>query len=387
MTQDLGDTAIATPVAQRLRRWRQRSLPVIVWVLAVVAAGVLAQRQGRYIDAVGIVERHDVAVAPLVDGTVHSLSVDLFDYVDAGQTLALMDDTLVTAELMVAEAELARLGTALERENNRLEFDVAAQLAGDLNELRRFMVNEETARLDYLDRIVQRETDQVTLQRLGILLERQQGLVKERIIDADTYDATRLEYQALETQLAENEAAIALAQTRVEQAARRRTDRERQRLADADAARFLMPIAEAIAVQEACIEEIRDRRMKLVLKTPLAGQVSSIVHRTGETVLAGDPLLTITDPASARVLAYVDERFAHRLRPGMNVELRSQRPARDIILAKVTKVGAQIDPFPMRLWRSPLVTQWGRPVIIGNIPADRFLPGEALQLRVLLQTQ
>jgi multidrug resistance efflux pump len=359
----------------------------MVWVAAICVAVILASRQQTYIDGVGIVEPRVVAVAPLVDGTVHSIGVDLFDTVTVGQTLAVMDDTLVTAELMTAQAELTRLGTAIRQENHRLELELAARSMDEVNDLRRFVLNEEAASLDYMDRVVQQKSDEVTLTRLALLMGRQKGLVQENILDEDAYDDVRLRHDALETRIRENVAVIEASRQRLNEATARRESRSATQISQTDVATLLSPLQEAVAVQQATINEITRRSEQLVLRAPLAGQVANIIHRPGETVLSGQALLTISDPDAARVIAYVDEGAAHDVEIGADVELRSRGAVNQIAMARIVKTAPQIQEMPQRLWRNPISAQWGRSFLVGEISAaasEAFLPGEIVDVRFAL---
>jgi len=72
---------IKTPLSRLFMLWRKRFLPVLIWGTAVAVAVVLVQRQRVYVDAVGIAEAKTTYVAPLFDGTVQSLAVDVLDEV------------------------------------------------------------------------------------------------------------------------------------------------------------------------------------------------------------------------------------------------------------------------------------------------------------------
>ncbi len=382
MTQDIARPEISAPMHRRFRLWRQRFLPVLVWAAAIGITLVLVRQERGLIMAVGTVESRNVIVAPLVDGTVHGLSVDLLDGVESGQVVALMDDTLVTAELRTSEAELSRLSMLLERENSRLELEVSSLALDGLDDMRRFMLNEETARLDLLDRRVQQESAEVELQRLSVMLKRQEALVKEQVVEQATYDELLLRHEALRTEIEGNKAAIAMEQTRVDEAAERHAELKKQPVFNIDIANYLMPLKESIAVQETIIEEIKERRMMLALRAPLAGQIAMIVRRTGEMAIAGEPVVMIAGAASTRVIAYVGESAARDLKPGSEVTIRSRRSPKHVAMAKVVKVGTQIEEMPLRLCRSPLMAEWGFPMLIGDVPAGTFLPGELLDLQI-----
>lgn len=149
-----------------------------------------------------------------------------------------------------------------------------------------------------------------------------------------------------------------------------------------DARDFLAPIRQALNVQEALISGIKQRRAMLVLTAPVSGQISRIFHHPGETVLAGDPILAMTDTSSQRVLAYVDERSAGQIQEGSEVRLQSQGRPERIATARVARAGTAFQELPISLRLTPILPEWGFPVLIGDIPRGVFLPGERLSVRI-----
>ncbi len=375
---------VQTSIGRRFRLWRQQFLPIMVWSLAVAACVVLAKRQAQYIDAVGIVEVRNVVVAPLIDGTIHGMSVDVLDLVHSGDVVALMDDTLVKSELMVAEAELGRLDAELQAESARIDLELANSNRDAMIDMRRLALDEEEARLEHLDRLISQETDRVTLQRLELRVARQKSLTAEMIDDESVYDETRLLHDALKTQIEENEAAIRLARVNIDTAKARRAEAETLGVAVA-ANNFLAPFSEALTVQHKRIEEIKNRSIMLTLKAPMSGQVSTLFHRTGETVLSGDPVMLISDTSSQRILAYVDQSSARKIKVDTEVEIHSRGYPTQIAQAKVVKVGSTIEEYPLALKGNSLMTRRGLPLLVTPLKADVFIPGEILDLRIKVE--
>jgi multidrug resistance efflux pump len=375
---------IHTPAKIRFRLWRQRVLPFLVWVLAVGVVLFLSARQPEYIDALGVVEPRVVSVSPVFVGAVQSISVDIFDEVASGDPVALMDNTLVTAELVTAEAELARLRLSIEQQNVAIEATAAAQAVNEANDLRRYIVNEDIAQLDYLDRLVQQETDRVSLQRLEVLFAEDAGLLAGGAIGSRTYAEALFQRDVLETKVRENEAVLALAKEQYETTSARRVGFEASLPSGLPLVDRLIPLSEELAVQEARINEIRERRRLLVLRSPLSGKVASINRRSGETVMSGEAILTIVDSVSTRVLAYVNEEEAHNVHVGDTVEVFPHSRSGQAVKARVAKIASQIEELPIRIWRSPIQSQWGLPILIDGVSADQFFPGEMVDIRLML---
>jgi HlyD family secretion protein len=373
---------IRTPFLRLLALWRRRYLPLAIWGVAIVAAIALAKEQRVYVDAPGIVEAQTAFVTPLMDGTVRSLAVDILDPVEVGQVVAVMDDTIILSELMVAEAELIRVRAQLEAESERLEQTQNIEQASVQSDLRRFVLNEEEARLEHLDRMIEHETDQVSLERLAIQLKREAALREQLLLDDAAYDETRLRYETLETKIEKDERAIALAEKNIATAAERRKSQESMDTESAETDALLRALQADIAAQEARVSLVQEQRRSLALIAPVAGQVAAITRRPGESLLAGDPVLTITGAGANRVLAYVDERAAKQFNVGDEVEMHSRTHPVSVVLGEVIKIGAHMEPFPLRLQTSPLIPQYGYAVLVGGLPENAYRPGQALDLRL-----
>ncbi len=371
---------VPTPFSRRFRFWRQRYAPVVVWVLAVVAVVALIQQRSVYVEAPAIAQSRDAAVASVEDGVLQGIHVGLFEHVEAGQVVAVMDDCLFRAEKAEAEVELARLRAEVAAARERLLVEASERERDLIDTRRRFALNEEEARLDVLDRVVEQETNRIELENLAIMVSRQRDLVAEAIGDRAAYDEIRLRHAALEVELRENETAIAAARARLDETARRRKA-QIDSAGDVDFDEPLRPLREAVNAQNAAVEALAASGGQLLLKSPIAGQVTQILARAGEAVLAGLPLITVTGDAPEHVLAYVPETTASTIQVGARAEVCSRHNPREIHVARVIQASARIEELPLRLQRSPMFAEWGRPVMIGGIPADAFIPGEVLDVR------
>jgi multidrug resistance efflux pump len=342
----------------------------------------LAQEQRIYVDAPGIMDFQTALVSPLMDGTVQSLAVDILDEVEAGQVVAVMDDTLIRSELVVAEAELNRVRALLVAESERYTQTQHIEQASVQNDLRRFVLNEEEARLDHLDRVIEHETEKITLERLAIQMKRDEALRDQLLLDDAAYDETRLRYEALKTKVEKDTRAIALAEENIATAAKRRETQESLETDATETDALLWALQADIAAQEARVSAVQAQRRFLVLVAPVSGQVAAITRRPGESLLAGEPILTITGAGGNRVLAYVDERTSRRFNVGDAVELHARTHPSAVVKGKIIKVGAHIEPFPPRLLASTVMPQHGYAVLVGDLPENVFRPGEALDLRL-----
>ncbi len=368
------------------RHWqivRRRWIPVLVWLAALAFLLQVTERRSLFVDAVGVVERTQVAVSPAFDGVVHRLSVDLLDEVESGQVVALMDDTLLQAELLGAEADLARIRATVDAERERAGLELSGLLGSGLSDAGRLAFDEEEARLDYLDRVVRQESNLIRLEWLNLDQVRQRELAATGVGDESARDEARLAYATLAKEVEENRAVL--------DAARLRRDLSKQRREgfvptpkDVDVDALVAPFAQRIRVQEARVQTVKIRRSQLALKAPIDGQINQIFYRPGETVLAGVPLLSVASPDGNRVVAYLDADMLGGLAIGSTAEVRERGRNTVVANARVLRVGAQVDPLPPQLLPTPDFPRWGLPVLVDDVPAGMFRPGTVVDVRIPL---
>lgn len=373
--------AIRTPLSRRWFLMRRRVLPAAVWVMAVLAAAILLGRDPASLDATGMVTLREIPLAPVVDARVQRVTVGLFDEVTTGQVVAQLDDTLVSAELLAAEAEYARLLAEVAAERERIAQEVSELARDALNNERVLVMSQMSAQLDVLDREAQYETDRTTMQGLASLLERQEALARERLIDQATLDETRMQYETIRMQVQESAAAREAAAEQLRKAtALREAKAPDVVLAQEDL--VLAPLRAAVTVQQALVQALRAERDSLVLTSPVDGRVASILREPGSTATPELPVLTVTAAGDGQVVAYVPERIARDIAVGTPVRVTSRRTPRHVAEAAVVKINPQIAPYPLQLQPNVNMLQWGLPLLIGPVPKD-FLPGEVVYVRFL----
>jgi multidrug resistance efflux pump len=151
------------------------------------------------------------------------------------------------------------------------------------------------------------------------------------------------------------------------------------------AAGILMPIEQAIQLRQRVEKGQTVARVdENPIVSPVTGFVSNIRCSPGQTIRAGETILTITSEQPALVLAYV--RQDHRIKPvvRMPVELRSLVSGGPVYRTTIAQVGMSFEPIPHHQARDQKVTEWGIPVMI-PIPtamqAD-LRPGELVEVRL-----
>ena len=237
--------------------------------------------------ASGYVEATEVRLAVEVGGRLVELLVDEGDRVEAGDTLARLDtaDTelairRVQAERRQAEAQLRLLRAGARPEDVR-QAEARVQVADA--EVRAAEVEEAAAARD--------------LERFEALVQSRSGSRKQRDDAAARHDVAQARVAAARESL---------------QAAREMLARVRAgaRVEEVDVARARLDAAEA---QVATLEK---RLADATLVAPASGIVTEKLADVGELLLAGSPILVVTDLEHAWANIYIAEPLVPRVRLG-----------------------------------------------------------------------
>jgi len=383
------DDRVPTGVRRAFRagRLRMHVLPIIVWVgvLAIVVV-LLGQRAQRF-EVLGIAQGRTYQVAATTNGRLKAVHVQLFDSVRKGYELAVMDTivdneplqeqlNIVQAEVKHLQAQLAPIEEQLAAQRANLETDKVAAL-------RRYMVDVENARLRTLEMKALLESDRILMDNLTVELRIAQDLLEQGAVAAYEVEKAQAMYDALAKKVEENEHVLTQAVRDLVSAQKRleRYDQLKPQTATADSA--MEVVRRAITVQMQLIAELEARRKPLVLTAPISGLVRLILRRAGETVLAGEPILTISEAEPSEVVAYVSEGQLSDIQENMEVKLIKMGKETKVVSSQVVYLGPAMELMPERLWRNPNIPEWGRPMLIKIPPSLELVPGELVGIQGL----
>ena len=376
-------SAVMTPLPQRFHDFRRRHLPTVVWALCLlVSLWLLAGRAQRF-EYVGLAEALSYEVSAATVGRVDVVLVDLYDRVGAGDVVASLDASHVEAQIETANATLSRLRSELEAARVELLAARGQNRAGWVADLRRFQIDEEQRRLDMLALKVEIESDQVEEERLALELKRNLPLLETGIMGQMEYDTLRLAHDEVERRLTENRVLLAKTEEEYEAARTRRVAFEAELPASPEVEPLLQPLRAAVQEETLRLQEIQVERSELILRSPVAGQVNGVLARAGQSVVAGEPIVTITEHAPREIIAYIDESDARRVAQTERVLLTSVGRPETAAESYVVRVGTSLDPLPPRLWFDPARPSYGRAVVIAAVPDLQLTPGERVSVRFL----
>lgn len=396
------------------RSYVRHLVPVTVWLGAVTGVIWLFHQRSESFQIVGIAQSEVRQVASDCTARITDIAVELFQPVEAGQTLAVVNtvpanEWTLEAELRTrvaaAAAEIERLTSLLVPTHEQLLVEMADQRITRADNLRRFEVDVESARLRMLQLQAAIASEEITLNQLALDARVTEKLIEGQAAVPYELEKARADHESLARKVQETRQELEQARADLKEAERRRDEFSQQQLLEPSVDDALEAIRKEAKVQEetmkgllAQIEALRAREA-VELKAPISGVVIPIhgrsnevllqrpgeetMRRAGEVVGAGDPILAVAQMEPTEIVAYANEQQLGFLEADMGVELVKVRYPAQMARSRIVSIGPTIELMPQRLWRNPNAPQWGRPVVI-EVPAGLALvPGEIVGIRGL----
>lgn len=408
---------MAQTVAKKVmlkRFYTRHAVPVLVWLASVAIVIWLFYDRVERFEAVGMARGQVRQIAANCTGRIKNIPVQLFDTVKVGQPLAVVD-TVTDSELVevaklkaqfaTAGAEAARLSAELVPTQEKLRADATNMEMNQRDNWRRFEMDVDSARLRILDLQATLAAERVNLEDLAVQVKISQKLLEEEAIVPFELEKVKVKYDAVTQQVQENERLLEQAKEVLKLAEQRRAEFATHELTRPSEDAALEAIRKQIEVQEKIMKGLQEQqaawqaRRGVEIPSPIEGVVipipgqrndalqqrpgEEVMRHIGEVVRAGDPILAVAEAKPTEILVYVSEQQLGYLKEGMPVELIRNRTPPKVAPSTVASIGPTIEVMPQRLWRSPSIPQWGRPVLIG-IPRELdLIPGELVGIRGL----
>ncbi|MBN2291132.1 MAG: HlyD family efflux transporter periplasmic adaptor subunit [Pirellulales bacterium] len=372
---------IPTPWRRRFKRFCYRGVPILGFLVCATATFWLWQRQDRMPVLTGEVLAVRLDVTAGRDGVLVPLAREpwkLYDDIQAGQIIARLDDRTVSAQLDYGRKELIRIRADLEAAVVR---NALAETDRDLNysrEATQIAVEHERLLLWLLEQKIELETNRLELQRCKARLEHYKPLHDKDAIPDLQWVEENLSRDIVAKRVEEGLAALHKAEEE-----ERKLREQRERLPariSAESTKLLAPFQAAIESQQARIRELESATDQLIVRAPVDGVICAILHRPGENVRAGDPIVTVANPRGQAIISYVRQDQPVRPLPGMTAKVRLRLPAVRSLATRVERVGPQIEQIPIHLCRDPNIPEWGLPVLIDIPDGLPVRPGELLDV-------
>jgi HlyD family secretion protein len=233
----------------------------------------------------------EVAIRAQAEGQLQKLNVDVGDRVKQGQTLAEIDDALLSATTAEAEAELASRRTEI------------SQLQAQVSDAK---IQVEQARLE--------------LQQAQIDANRNDSLAKAGAVSSQ---------QGQQSRTLANTAAQVL------RSAQQKVRVQQQAIVVANG---------RIGAQQAVLAQQQARRAYTVIKSPLSGVVLTRSTEVGNVVQVGNELLRLGDFSQAKVNVQISELALAQVRSGGAANVRLDAFPNQQFVGKVTRVSPAANP-------------------------------------------
>lgn len=121
-------------------------------------------------------------------------------------------------------------------------------------------------------------------------------------------------------------------------------------------------------------QELARQSQALSIVAPFDGSVGSIAFKPGEQVEAFREVMSVIGSSTRQIKAYIHEAVVHEARIGQTVWVQPlDANGTDLEFSgRIVSMGNRIVEYPARLKRNPLVSAWGREVIV-EVEADTDL--------------
>jgi multidrug resistance efflux pump len=385
------------------RSYLHHIVPVLVWLGAVAGVvGLFYQRSKRF-EIVGIAQGQVRQVAASCTGRIRSVSVDLFESVEEGQVVAVLDTLLdserLQAELNTVAGEVEHLMAQLIPTQETLIAEAANLETNNVADQRRFSVDVENARLRILELKALIASDRITLEDLAMEVKIVQDLVKQDAAAPYELQKVETQYDSLAKKIEQNERLLEQTIADLAQAERRRDEFLQRQMIHPSVDSALEVIRKEVGVQERVMKQLLAELKPVELKAPINGVViavpiaaneanmrragEKVLRRAGEVVVEGEPVLAIAEIKPAEVVAYVRQVQLGLVQEKVMVELVKTSGLPQIAISQVTSIGPAFELIPQQLWRNPNLPEWGRPVLIKVPPGLELIPGEVVGVRSL----
>jgi HlyD family secretion protein len=330
---------------------RRRRIVMVVSGIVLIGAGILIWKlffaaphiPDSIVVVSGRIEGDDSAVASKTTGRILEVRVREGDSVNAGDTIATLDDAQVRAredqardalseadaKAAAAEEQIAVLEEQLQQ--SRLQVGHVGQAQADLATAQSELAQQQAAY-----QIAAFDKDAYTrLAKSGAVSERQ-GLQASTTADqqAAVVAASKRRVEASQGALTTAEASLSNPGIRESQVAATRRQIAQQ---DAEVASARAQTRQA----QAELAEAEDNRKDLTIRAPFSGTVVTRAAEPGEVVVAGTAVITLLDLSKVYLRGFVPEGQIGKVKVGQSARVYLDSSSQKPIYAYVSRIDPQ----------------------------------------------
>ncbi len=355
---------IPIPLAQHWRDARLRIIPAMVFGGAVLALALLWKGYVAAPTMLGQAEPVVAQVSSYKPGVLARLNVSRFEHVRAGDpvgTVVVADPKVLASSLAVIQSEIellrANMKPIASQQRNAMDY---AQL-----------------RLDWMGQRAKLASARIDLQLAEAQSRRMEELFKDKIVSERVYDQAKADKERLQSQVNE-------LSNLVDEGERSFKDLQLTNTVEVSKVSTEPQVA-AIAVEEAKLKLTEAQLSPITLRAPIDGIVSRILHRSGESVTAGQPIVSIATLTPLRIVGYLRPPITEQPAVGMRVQVRTPGLPGEVGWARIEEVGTQLEPVPATVI-GPIKmanVELALPVSISIPPNLKIRPGELVNLTLV----
>ena len=244
----------------------------------------------------------------------------------------------------------------------------------------RFALNYDHLRLDWMDQRAQLATARVRLQLAEIELRRTEELFKDKIVAERAVDTARSAKDGLDAEVHERTVLVTEQEEKIKQLKLSENNASYPKETSPEDV-----LRASVKVQEEKLRLTEAELSPVKLIVPMDGTVTVILHRSGEAITVGEPIVTLAGLSSDRILGYVRQPMGVEPKIGMKVEVRARSLNRRVTEAQIVQVGHQMQPIEPALLPPTNVHlhEQGLPILVSLTHNEKLLPGELVDLRLL----
>jgi multidrug resistance efflux pump len=315
---------IPIPLRQRWKEFRLRVLPLIVFVSALAGVAVLWKNYVTGTSLTGQVEARQFPVIAARAGLISQLTLHRFQNVRAGEPfgqVASADTRLLAASLAVIQQKLANIRAAEPKPNQATESPAPSDEALILNSLR------TRASLAWGTLKSRHEPVERHHKLSGDDTGKKHGSRKDSEPRGEGPESRPSEVDSKQLLLNGNEPAASSAEQ-----------------TNATVQTPGSPLRPEIALIEAELSQVEAELTPFTLIAPVDGTVDHIYHHSGETVPAGEPIVSFTPLNPDSITAYLRAPLTLEPKAGMSVLVRTRSPGHSSGLGKIIGIGTSFEP-------------------------------------------
>ena len=330
--------------------WRNlfNKWPVLVWVGMVFVAYKLHTSGVKFERMNGVVFGEYEHVAPLETATIDKLLVDINEPVAEGQTIAILDSSIIDDELKALESEI---------KIDRMERN------------RRFQQNLTDANVQLLKARAEKAS-----------AERE--LANAKAEEARVMALPDGSAEKLRPNLARISATVAAAEAKGAEFSDEYMASLEETVTKAEGLLKELESIDSDAAIDAQMNLLNARKERMTVKAKNAGVISTVLKRPGDIVKDGDPIVVIVTNKNRRVRGIVIDEYVDTVKIGDKVWISPENKRSDLRAAEVVAVAPVMTAVPDTASASPGRMIFGREIVCKLPLNDLLLPNQRVIIHV-----